>query len=201
MEQYLAERENEIPDKPGIYSFYYCPFQKKRLGVYKDKILSEPGKQDVLRVIKKKLHIYDVISTKSRLDVNIDLFSSGGRKVNTYGGEIESLDFLDRSVWEISLEEACRLLNFLESASRLFRPLYCGMTFSQGLKTRYFQHKRDYEISDRETFGSRLRKSGVLWTDLAFSVTEVAHMNPTEEELRKMESILILNASPLLNRK
>ncbi|WP_280548845.1 hypothetical protein [Halomonas sp. 11-S5] len=201
MQRYPTERAAEIPDKPGLYSFSYNPFQKKRLGIYKDQEIGDERLSAALKVVKKKLSAYNNLASKAFLSLDVAEYNAGGRKENSFRGEVVNFDYLDQVIGEESGSEAYRFLSFLESASQLFRPLYCGMTFNQSLKTRYFQHKRDYDKTDYGTFGSRLRESGFLWPDIIFTTIEIPHANVSEDELRKMEKLLIVNSNPILNNR
>lgn len=199
MDKYYAHQESEVPELPGIYAFYYAPFQASRLGLYLDNknidILSLKEK------VRKRITCYHFFKEWSSIEVNAIKRNASGLNVGAYDGRLNSKDaFLD-IVDSLNDNNIHKYISFFQNASFFFQPLYCGVTVEQGLQARLYQHKKNYHANTNGTFGARLKEAGIQWEDVCFVTAGSFNFNANKNDVYNLERFLISNSTPTFNIK
>ncbi len=149
-------REEAIPEKPGIYSWYYN-YEK----------LSDTSDRSSL--------IEEMVSISKKLCKPSLKGNMKGHLGTKYEAEMENVDFIQLD--EIKQDSLKRmdereLKNILDILNKFAPPLYIGIT--KDLKTRYNKHLRDYMKAkssgeaEKDIFGSRLFLMGIEPRELFF---------------------------------
>lgn len=199
---FSSENCGQIPERAGVYAFFYNPYQPNRLGLYGE----FPGAERVLearRALRKKLDIFSKLLAQMSLVTHANLYSPGGRGLGRFAGALERVDLTlqDLNVDSMGDSEFVEFVRMAEQAAPFLQPIYCGMTIGQGLATRYGQHFADYRSGRSGTFGGRMAASGLDWDDLAFQCIPVRPAAEAAASVANLERHLLMYANPILSIK
>lgn len=160
-----------LPESPGIYSFQLNLVDLPMLGLrgnsnFAPSDLARAREKLVARLKWIKL-IYEKKEFKGRMKSGEPNQSVSEKLSITAKTDLNlRLNSLEKRLGKIN--DLGNLIRVLQPINLLLPPLYVGMTISQGLKSRYWQHKSNYDSHVPGTFGGRIRSDGLLWSDVQF---------------------------------
>ena len=203
METYRPTNERKIPTKQGIYSFFINSITLEKVGLLGSGPFSDAqlitAKNNLLLKAEKMAELTKLNTLKGKLiEVN---------KENT-GVKLDILGYEDLPKGLLGLISGCKLnhvysLVELISATGLYnRPIYVGITKKQTLQGRYYQHKSDFmSMTNKESFGKRVRTLGFDWDDIIFSCTPFLHSSSQISVLNELEKYMMFMSKPFLSIK
>ncbi|MAY03703.1 MAG: hypothetical protein CMQ38_12090 [Gammaproteobacteria bacterium] len=190
---------NSLPESPGLYTFHLKIADLAILGLRGNADFTNGeinnAKLKLLKRINRLKKIYEVKNYKGKLSVG-----DGDRVSEKYKLEAKTeislkFEFLKNRLEFI--DDISNLVKILNSLNFLMPPLYVGITVNQGLKTRYWQHKRNYEKNESGTFGSRLKSDGLLWSDLEFHTVIIPSSIMEKSTVQFCESLIHAFGRPI----
>ena len=200
---YAASRSHEIPEEAGVYAFYYNPFQKRGLGLFRGREVDPTSVANARKVLIRKQRKLQHLLQDYSADSEVKLRSPAGNLLAMYSGSMsrKSASPISEKYYSMSDEAFINFVDMAEKAAVMFQPLYCGMTVSQGLRARFLQHKNDHDVKRIGSFGGRLSAYGIHWDDLMFECIPVRTGNDYSASVVELERQLINLTDPVLNVK
>lgn len=200
---YAASRCHEIPEEAGVYSFYYNPFQKRGLGLFRGRENNPESVANARKVLIRKQRKLQHLLQEYSADGEIKLRSPAGNLFAMYSGSMSrrASSPISEKYHSMSDEAFINFVDMAEKAAVMFQPLYCGMTVSQGLRARFLQHKSDHDLKRSGSFGGRLSAYGINWDDLVFECIPVRADDDYSSSVIELERQLINLTDPILNVK
>jgi hypothetical protein len=192
---------NEIPHKQGVYAFFLDAINRRSVGL----LGSKPPDQSTLLRARERLRarIARVCSFMASLKMSGELFDDdrAGHVRNHFHltGSGVAHDKLGEMFGNVRLEDTLGLVKALERMPSLCQPIYVGITYHQTLRSRYMQHKTNFEVNSPNTFGGRLRQAGFEWADVGFSFFALARSELSESTLLLLEDYFQHFSKPLLS--
>jgi hypothetical protein len=198
---YRHEECEGIPDSAGVYAYFYNPFQRNKLGLFLDKVPTDGDIQRAKRALTLKLERYAALKRALTLSGSFREIGMHGAWYKSFSGSLVAInDWVpELEIESLAKDEFLAYVSMADRASTMFHPLYCGMTINQGLKSRWGQHKQDFETERVGTFGGRLREVNLDWTDLIFGCVPMTLPGENRESIRKLERHLMFLCEPTLS--
>lgn len=188
----------EVPDSPGIYFFYLTNISLVKIGLYR----GEPASDKTLTNARENLA--DRISSAAKLFQSLTLegVASERDRAQFFNNEFEltlaqTPSKMDDEVRRLPLALVPKVAGFLEETNLVNRPIYIGQAKQQTLKTRYDQHKQNFENQKPGTFGGRVSAAGLDWDDLTHVwVTVDPYLTENNSVMNFLERSLLLTCNP-----
>jgi len=183
-------KEEDVPLKPGIYSWFYDFNTLRGLVADKDQFIKE------LASIAKRLR-YPELDGRLR-----------GLWNESFNGHLDHhIDIPQRLLDALFDDQGLRdsFVSLVASFSPLGNPLYIGITVAQTLRDRYNQHIKAYENArinpgmDTNVFGSRLLDREISPQNLIFGCLPVTLTGLSD--VRSAETLLNRLFRPILGRR
>ncbi|MET3393553.1 hypothetical protein ABIC33_004221 [Variovorax sp. 1140] len=190
--------ETRIPMSPGVYAFHLNLIGIGRCGLRRGDSVDHRNIERVKSALQARLSLFALLHRGSVLEGSLlDTMKIGPLKsIIDIKGLIRSPEI---TLSGLNIADLNDLILLLESTTYLMPPLYIGVACDQPLRTRYTQHRYDFESDHtKNVLGYRLRKAGVKWSDLAFSFNKLPPLSNNTQSLLAVESILhAINPPPL----
>jgi len=193
-----------IPNRPGIYAYYLNNISLSKIGLYRDIEYTDEELEKSKEWLKIKIKQALEFLRKSEYSGNIfeEKRTRHLRKTLSVNASTKHdyrfLNDLDR----IPLKLLPSYVDMLESSIVFHKPIYVGITTDQTLVDRYLQHKDDYENNSNGTFGCRLKKSNILWSDVCLKCISISPEMANKKNLIELcEKYIFLVSDPLLSVK
>lgn len=195
-------QKDDLPQKAGIYTFFYNPFSPHGLGLFADKPLTDKKINRAKKTVEKKLAVLKELRFGLESDIQIDLGIPSGKRLanfhaHAYASYLDNTSKLD----DLTSEEFLELLNLANRSIHALPPIYFGITIKQTLKERYIQHYANFLNNKPGTFGSRAREHLLAWEDLAFMCSQAENLNGFAKAVDTLEAQLILLSTPYLSAR
>ncbi|WP_435105537.1 hypothetical protein [Arhodomonas sp. AD133] len=174
---YTAEHSDQIPRSPGIYAFYVLPLTLGSLGLYRDVRATDEELEVARNILRKRIDALRVILQPPELDGTLSDKPKRGPLRTRYSISCNPIDlgaWVD-AVDQVPTRELKAVAQVIAFSSLFLTPVYVGVAARQTLFDRYVQHKRDYyaDGSQQASFGQRLRETGLDWSEIIFSCSNV----------------------------
>lgn len=188
-----------IPESPGLYAFQLRLVDLRMLGLRgnygytKEEV--DLAKSKLIERLEWGKGIYESIYLDGTLK-SLDQPKIGSAyrlrahralPLNTQNIK-ESLNGIP-DIWNI--------VELLSNLGVLLPPLYVGITTTSGLRTRYNQHKYNFEKNNPGTLGARLRNAKLVWSDIDFYCLEYPTGMVDLETIKFCEQILHSFSNPI----
>lgn len=189
----------DIPLVPGVYAYYVSFMSRRSLGLFQGECVASDDIQNAKRILEKKFKRYLALRKQRQYRGKIRDGARHGHLSPSYEVELEE-NFSElplRALLAMKDKEFINALDMMESTLLLQPPVYVGIAVDQTLRDRCLQHKSDFELgSEGSSFGSRLRKMGLEWSDLIY----VARASKSYgAELKEVEKAIQLLVNPILS--
>jgi len=202
MRTFYSYQYDQIPDRAGIYSFYYNPYNYQGLGLYKDRTIGGRDLSRAKSTLRKKLKRLRYLKSSLNADISINLRAPSGISVAEFDNDIAATFIhIDDDLDELSTHEFMELLELANNSIHTFPIIYCGITIEQTLKSRYTQHYSNFKNERTATFGGRARQFLLDWHDLAYSCVPSDSLSGFRSAARKLERQIIDFSVPLLSNR
>lgn len=202
MRVFYSYQKDQIPDRAGIYSFYYNPYNYHGLGLYKDRKISEQDLKRSKSALRKKLHLLQFLKLSLKADISVKLSAPSGTSVAEFNSLASAnLIAIDDDIANLSADEFIELLELANNSIHTFPIIYCGITIEQTLRDRYIQHYSNFKTGQNATFGGRVGKFSLDWHDLAFSCVPSGSLVGFRSAALRLERQIINFSVPLLSNR
>jgi len=198
----ILYQEQEIPGSPGLYIFKPNLLSYRSLGLrgtggFSEKEL-EVAKRCLMRNVQKLFDIYADRGLIGELrEASKSLQNSVYFNLNATPAGLELLEGLISKLQNVEFSE--ELLSSISNLNDAFPPIYIGIAKQQSLKSRFLQHKIDYDSQSSSTFGGRVSKHLKSWSHLTYYAVPFPLSYSECNSLEIFEDFLQLIVKPVLS--
>ena|ERR1700728_3640498 len=185
----------------GIYAFHLRLIRAPRAGLTGTETPEELVQvRDRLLLLVRRVADFETASLYSGNLGELGAYGGHGRYIELSGSSSRPI-FLEEQIAALSLADVPGFVRALDALSAFFPPLYVGIAIRQTVQARYRQHQRDYENGPADrTFGSRVAKVGLEWTDLVYSYAPQETLRLSDSAISQLENYIQFLSRPRLGK-